>query len=246
MSDMVVVDIKTPQNEILEDSQLPFDYSVQMIIDELVDTLELPRLDESARPINYMLRSAQQGRSLASQETVQAAQIMNGDTLELQTLNATAQQIPIDGMPMGMPPIPPGGGNNYAPGGNNQYSGGNEQYSGGNEQYSGNNQYSGGNDYDLPQTVAMPNTSEINVVLSVMDLNRHETVSLSVTRPVGDLIRQIVGNYDLPARDNLNQMIKYKLQSKALGRFLDERMTLLEAQIPPLDRLTLHRDEIAG
>lgn len=233
MSDMVVVDIKTPQNEILEGSQLPFEYSVQMIIDELIDTLELQRLDESARPINYVLRSTKQSRTLASHETVQAAQIISGDTLELQTLNATAQNFPVDGMPAGMPPIPQGGGNNYS--GNNNYSGGNE--------YSGNN-YSGDN--NLPPTVAMPNTSEINVVLSVMDLNRHETVSLSITRPVGDLIRQIVGNYNLPARDNLNQMIKYKLQSKALGRFLDERMTLLEAQIPPLDRLTLHRDEIAG
>jgi hypothetical protein len=77
-------------------------------------------------------------------------------------------------------------------------------------------------------------------------LNRHENVSLSAVRPVGDLIRQIIANYNLPARDHLNQLIKYKLQSKALGRFLDERITLYDAQIPPLDRLTLHREEIAG
>lgn len=241
MSDMVVVHIKTPQNEILEDSQLPYDFSAQMIIDELIDTLELPRLDESARPISYVLRSEKQGRTLASHETVQAAQIINGDMLELQVLSTTSPHIPTDGIP----PMPPSGGNNFS--GNSNYSG-NNNYSGSNE-FSGNNQFSG-NQYsgsgDLPPTVAMPNTSEINVVLSVMDLNRHETVSLAITRPVGDLIRQIVGNYNLPARDNLNQMIKYKLQSKALGRFLDERMTLLEAQIPPLDRLTLHRDEIAG
>lgn len=235
MNDMVAVDIKTPQNEILEGSLLPLDYSIQMIIDELIDTLELSRLDEAARPLNYMLRSAQQGRILANNETVQTAQIRNGDILELQTLNATVVQLPHgDGMPQNipqnMPPIPPqpGGGNNYATGGGNNYSTG-----------SGNNNF-------VPPTMVMQNTSEINVVLSVMDLNRHETVSLAVTRPVGDLIRQIVGNYNLPARDNLNQIIKYKLQSKALGRFLDERMTLLEAQIPPLDRLTLHRDEIAG
>ncbi len=92
----------------------------------------------------------------------------------------------------------------------------------------------------------MPNSGKKTVFLGVWVLTRHETVSLSITRPIGDLIRQIVGNYSLPARDNTNQLIKYKLQSKALGRFLDERMTLLEAQIPPLDRLTLHRDEIAG
>lgn len=224
MSEMVAVDIKTPQNEILEGSQLPLDYSVQMIIDELIDTLELSRLDEAARPIAYTLRSMQQGRALANNETVQTAQIRNGDMLELQTLGATVVG-GIGVMPAGMPPIPVGE-NNYATGGNHNYS-------------------TGGNTYEPPPTIPMQ-TSEINVVLSVMDLNRHETVSLSVTRPVGDLIRQIVGNYNLPARDNLNQMIKYKLQSKALGRFLDERNTLLEAQIPPLDRLTLHRDEIAG
>lgn len=227
MSDMIAVDIKTPQNEILEGSQLPLDYSVQMIIDELIDTLELSRLDEAARPISYTLRSMQQGRALANNETVQTAQIRNGDMLELQTLGATIVNLSQGGaMPVGMPPIPPVSENNYATGGNHNYS-------------------TGGNTYEPPPTMPMQ-TSEINVVLSVMDLNRHETVSLSVTRPVGDLIRQIVGNYNLPARDNLNQMIKYKLQSKALGRFLDERNTLLEAQIPPLDRLTLHRDEIAG
>ena len=230
MSDMVAVDIKTPQNEILEGSQLPLDYSVQMIIDELIDTLELSRLDESARPIAYTLRSVHQERALANNETVQSAQIRSGDTLELQTMSATVVSLPHGGeMPVGIPPIPPVGGNNYVTGSNNN------NYSTG-----------GGSNFVPPPTVAMANTSEINVVLSVMDLNRHETVSLSVTRPVGDLIRQIVGNYNLPARDNLNQMIKYKLQSKALGRFLDERSTLLEAQIPPLDRLTLHRDEIAG
>lgn len=223
MDDMVTVDIKTPQNEIFEGSVLPLDLNFQMIIDELIDNFELPRLDESARPISYQLCSAQQRRVFANHETVQSAQIRNGDTLELQVLGATNNgamppiQQPMPQMPP-PPPIPQGDGNNYVTGGNS----------------------------NLPPTVLMPNTSEINVVLSVIDLNRHETVSLPITRPVGELIRQIVGNYNLDSRDKLGQIIKYKLQSKALGRFLDERMNLLEAQIPPLDRLTLHRDEIAG
>ncbi len=197
---MVIVDIKTPENEILGDSQLPTDYNIQMVIDELIDTLELPRLNEMSQPINYVLYSSGQGRSLTLGDTIFSSGIRNGDTLELQVLNGSNHT---------QPP------------------------------------YSGG-DSTLPPTVEFPNTSEINVVLSVMDLNRHETVSLSMNRPVGDLIKQIIGNYNLPSRDNLNQLIKYKLQSKALGRFLDERTTLLEAQIPPLDRLTLHREEIAG
>lgn len=225
MNDQVTVDIRTPQNEIFEGSVLPLEYSFQMIIDELIESFELPRLDESARPISYMLRSVQQNRAFANHETVMTAQVRNGDMLELQAMGAT-QSVE---MPANMPPIPVvtgGGGGGYSADHNNNYS-------------------QGGNN-TLPPTVLMPNTSEINVVLSVMDLNRHETVSLPVNRPVGDLIRQIVANYNLESRDKLNQIIKYKLQSKALGRFLDERMTLLEAQIPPLDRLTLHRDEIAG
>lgn len=217
MSDMIAVDIKTPQNEILEGSQLPLDYSVQMIIDELIDTLELPRHDESMRPLGYILRSAQLGRALTNNESVFSAQIRNGDMLEILPLGATSANYSQE---QPAPPNPITNESGYVTGGNNNFV--------------------------PPPTVAMPNTSEINVVLSVMDLNRHETVSLSINRPVGDLIRQIVGNYNLPARDNLNQPIKYKLQSKAMGRFLDERMTLLEAQIPPLDRLTLHREEIAG
>ncbi|MGB8508926.1 MAG: hypothetical protein WCD76_11000 [Pyrinomonadaceae bacterium] len=97
----------------------------------------------------------------------------------------------------------------------------------------------------LPPTVS-DNPNEIPVVLSVLDLNRTEQITLSTSRPVGELIRQIVGNYNLPPRDKLGQINKYKLKSKALGSFLLETVTLGQAGVPMLDRLTLHRDEIAG
>lgn len=261
MNDMVTVDIMTPQNEIWEGSVLPLDFNFQMIIDELIENFELPRLDDSARPISYVLRSAQQGRIFSNHETVQSAQIRNGDTLELQIGSPALNS----GTP---PPIPAAetrhfSGNQQFSGQNQQYSGQNQPYSGQNQQYSGQNQqfsgqnqqfsgnqpgnYSqGGSSSQVPPTVLIPNAQEINVVLSVMDLNRHETVSFPVMVPIGELIRQIVTNYNLDTRDKFNQIVKYKLQSKALGRLLDERMTLTEAQIPPLDRLTLHRDEIAG
>jgi uncharacterized ubiquitin-like protein YukD len=193
MSDMVTVDIRTPQNEILEGSQMPRDFDIQSVIDELIDTLELSRLDENSKPINYVLRSAQQNRTLSNYETIQTARINNGDILELQIL---------DGNPSSEPPT------------------------------------------TAPSRSG--NTTEINVVLTVLDMNRSENVSLSLTRTVGDLIRQIISNYNLPARDHLNQINKYKLHSKAIGTFLTESSTLLESQIPPLDRLTLHREEIAG
>ena len=248
MNDMVTVDIKTPQNEIWEGSVLPLDFNFQMIIDELIENFELPRLDESARPISYILRSSQQGRVFANHETVQSAQIRNGDTLELQIGSAMPN-------PPTPPPIPPVegnySGNQQQYSGNQQqqqqhYSGGQQQYSGGHQQSGGQANYSQGGDNQVPPTVYIPNASEINVVLSVIDLNKHETVSFPVMLPVGELIRQIVANYNLESRDKLNQIIKYKLQSKALGQFLNEQMTLLDAQVPPLDRLTLHREEIAG
>jgi hypothetical protein len=90
------------------------------------------------------------------------------------------------------------------------------------------------------------NPNEISVVLSVLDLNRTEQITLSTTRPVTELIRQIVGNYNLPPRDKFGQVNKYRLKSKALGDFLLETTTLAQSGVPTLDRLTLHRDETAG
>lgn len=87
---------------------------------------------------------------------------------------------------------------------------------------------------------------EINVFLSVIDLNRHENVNLPTKKPVGEIIKQILETYNLPIRDHLHELIKYRLQSKALGRYFDEKQTLAGAQIPTMDRLTLSREEIAG
>jgi hypothetical protein len=97
----------------------------------------------------------------------------------------------------------------------------------------------------MPPTVP-DNLNEIAVVLSVLDLNRTEQISLSTTRAVGELIRQIVTNYNLPPRDKLGQVNKYRLRSKALGTFLRDTATLGQEGVPMLDRLTLTREEIAG
>jgi hypothetical protein len=88
--------------------------------------------------------------------------------------------------------------------------------------------------------------SEVEVVLSVLDLNRKERVILQRDARVGEVIPQIAVNYNLPSRDKINEMITYKLESKALGRFLDNGETLRQAGIPRLDTLALHREEIAG
>jgi hypothetical protein len=86
----------------------------------------------------------------------------------------------------------------------------------------------------------------VEVVLSVLDLNRSERTTLSSDRSVAELLQQIAGNFDLPARDKLGELISYRLESKALGRFLANRETLRQAGVPRLDRLTVHREEHAG
>ncbi len=86
----------------------------------------------------------------------------------------------------------------------------------------------------------------IEVVLSVLDLNKSEKTTLHTDRPVGDLLQQIAATFSLPARDRLNELIVYRIESKALGRYLANRETLRQAGVPRLDRLTVHREEIAG
>jgi len=224
MNDNIVVNFKTPENEILEDSELPVYFSVEQAIDELIDELNLPRLNESSQRITYILRSKKLRRTLTNNETVYSAQIPNGDTLEI---------IPFD---------------NTLP----SYSQDNGFSQSSEDSFNNNSNFHSGNNVgspELPPTVPGPNTSEINVMLSVLDLNRHETVSLPINRPVGELVRLIVRNYNLPELEGFGgaqQPIIYNLQSKAMGRFLDKQKTLMQEQIPPLDRLTLHKKETPG
>ena len=86
----------------------------------------------------------------------------------------------------------------------------------------------------------------IEVVLSVLDVNKNERSHLPTDRPVGELIQQIASNFNLPSRDKLNEPITYRIESKALGRYLANRETLHQAGIPRLDRLSIHREEHAG
>jgi hypothetical protein len=97
----------------------------------------------------------------------------------------------------------------------------------------------------FPPEVA-PEAAEVEVVLSVLDLNRKERVILQRDVYVGEILPQIAVNYNLPSRDKINEVISYKLESKALGRFLDNTETLRQAGVPRLDTLALHREEIAG
>lgn len=197
MAVMVTVDIHTPLNEVLEGSEIPGEYIIQEVLDEVIDELGLPRFDGGGERIEYTLFSLSSQSYLPLTATV-AASLRNGDAVRVEASS--------NGRVVEVPPSPEGA---------------------------------------IPPTVGN-NPGEITVVLVVLDLNRTEQVTLSTTRPVGELIRQIVSTYNLPPRDKYNQIIKYKLQSKALGSFLLETATLAQEGVPTLDRLMLHREELAG
>jgi uncharacterized ubiquitin-like protein YukD len=200
MSNTITVDIHTPLNEVLPDSQIPDDYSIQEVIDELVDELELPRFDAERAPIDYSLFSISGNSHLSSTAKV-AASLRSGEVVRLEAKS--------NGKPADIPPSPGSA---------------------------------------LPPTIPVPeaNANEISVILKVLDLHRAEQITLSTTRPISELIRQIVSNYNLPPRDNLGNLIIYRLRSKALGKFMPMDSTPSQEGVPMLDTLMLHREETAG
>lgn len=87
---------------------------------------------------------------------------------------------------------------------------------------------------------------DVEVFLIVLDLNRVERVSLPRGATAAEVIRRVAADYDLPARDMTGEVIVYRLESKATARFILNSETLYQAGVPYLDRLTLHREEVAG
>jgi hypothetical protein len=86
----------------------------------------------------------------------------------------------------------------------------------------------------------------IDVILSVLDINKSERVALELDREIGDVIRQVAHTYSLPARGKFDELVTYHITSKALGTRLDRSKTLRQEKIPHLDRLTVTREEVAG
>jgi hypothetical protein len=91
-----------------------------------------------------------------------------------------------------------------------------------------------------------PDEGFIDVILSVLDINKSERVALELDREVGDVIRQVAHTYNLPARGKFDELVTYHITSKALGTRLDRSKTLRQEKIPHLDRLTVTREEVAG
>lgn len=86
----------------------------------------------------------------------------------------------------------------------------------------------------------------IDVILSVLDINKSERVALELDREVGDVIRQVAHTYNLPARGKFDELVTYHMTSKAMGSRLARSKTLRQEGIPHLDRLTVTREEVAG
>jgi len=86
----------------------------------------------------------------------------------------------------------------------------------------------------------------IDVILSVLDINKSERVALELDREIGDVIRQVAHTYSLPARGKFDELVTYHVTSKAMGSRLDRSKTLRQEGIPHLDRLTVTREEVAG
>lgn len=94
--------------------------------------------------------------------------------------------------------------------------------------------------------VEEPDDGFIDVILSVLDINKSERVALELDREIGDVIRQVAHTYNLPARGKFDELVTYHLTSKALGTRLDRSKTIRQEGIPHLDRLTVTREEVAG
>lgn len=201
MPNIITVNINTPFNESHENSQIPDDYRIQDVIDELIDEWELPRSDAEGATIEYSLYSSAFEAPLTSSDKVGDV-LRSGDTIRIGA-ESNGKVVEIS---------PSQGG-------------------------------------AIPSTVD-DSLDVISVFLSVLDINRTEQVSLPTNVPVGELIKQIAGNYKLPPRDKQGDLIKYRLKSKTLGGgkegFLLETMTLGQAGVPSLDTLTLHRRYDAG
>ena len=86
----------------------------------------------------------------------------------------------------------------------------------------------------------------IDVVLSVLDINKSERVALELDREIGDVIRQVAHTYNLPTRGKFDELVTYHITSKAMGKRWDRSKTLRQEKIPHLDRLTVTREEVAG
>ena len=87
--------------------------------------------------------------------------------------------------------------------------------------------------------------ADIPVTL-VLPLGGTRTAEVPDDVPVKELIPELATSLELPTTGPDGRPISYRLDSKALGRELQEDETLAEAGVPEDDRLILTADITAG
>jgi len=86
----------------------------------------------------------------------------------------------------------------------------------------------------------------INVQLSVLDPNRSEEFALPADQTVAAIISGVFSNLKSAHKPKYGGINDYRLQSKALGRYLLPSETPRGAGIPHGDRLSIHKNDTAG
>jgi uncharacterized ubiquitin-like protein YukD len=188
------VTLITPNGMSLPNTELPDDMTVESVLAELKDQLNLPSVNESNDKIIYSLSIDNQKRILLVEQSLRDCGIEDGDTLRMITSTPA---------PRGAEIAPP------------------------------------------PALPAAPaeQSGKVEVLLSVIDLNKAEMVELETDRSISELIDDLIGKYPKLIQ---NSRSGYRLTSKFLGRYLLPNETLSSAGIPARDRLSLQREEIAG
>jgi hypothetical protein len=87
----------------------------------------------------------------------------------------------------------------------------------------------------------------VKVMLTILDMNLEvNDTEIPSEMTVREIVGELSDHFSLPHRDEHGTLIIYKIASKALGRVLMADETLEGAGVPPSDKLSLFREEIAG
>ncbi len=87
--------------------------------------------------------------------------------------------------------------------------------------------------------------SDINVTL-VLPSGGSRVAEVPGDVPVKELIPELATSLELPTTGPDGRPINYRLDSKALGRELQETETLVDAKVPEDDRIMITADITAG
>jgi hypothetical protein len=92
---------------------------------------------------------------------------------------------------------------------------------------------------------AATDVTELSVTL-VLPAGGTRTAEMPVDVPIKELLPELVTSLELPTVGPDGRPMSYRLDSKALGRELQEDETLASAAVPAEDRLMITADVTAG